>query len=111
MPATCKSLAYSNSPVVFGTPSARRTLSPIQPSLTSVPGMTLLMRASPRRSSAFRCQPHGVEDLCVPRAAAEVAGQRLADLVVARIRVLAQQVRRCDDEARRAEAALHGACL
>ena len=39
-----------------------------------VRGMTLLMRA-PRRAD-------GVEDLCVARAAAEVAGERLADLVV-----------------------------
>ena len=32
-------------PVVFGIPSTRRTLSPIQPRRTSVPGMTLLISA------------------------------------------------------------------
>src|SRR5581483_8041266 len=54
-------------------------------------------------------EPHGVDDLHVARAAAEVAGERLADLVVRRARVAAQQVDGRDDEAGRAEAALHGA--
>src|SRR5439155_11088782 len=40
-----------------------------------------------------------------------IARERLADLVVGRVRVLAQQVRRRNHEPRRAEAALHGARL
>ena len=56
-----------------------------------------------------RGEPHRVEDLRVARAAAEVARERLADLVVRRVRRPRQQVDGGDDEARRAEAALHGA--
>ena len=52
-----------------------------------------------------------VEDLLVPGAAAEVPGERLADLVVARIGHAAEEVGRGDDEPRRAEAALHRARL
>ena len=58
-----------------------------------------------------RRQPDGVEDLLIAGAAAEVARERLADLVVARIRAAGEQVRRRDDEPRRAEAALDGARL
>ena len=50
----------------------------------------------------------GVEDLLVPRAAAEVSGQRLADLVVGRIGNPAEELGRRDDESRSAEAALDG---
>ena len=49
--------------------------------------------------------------LRVAGAAAEVAGQRLADLVVARARHPREQVGRGDDQPRRAEAALDGARL
>ena len=56
-------------------------------------------------------QPHGVEDLRVAGAATEVARQRLADLVVARVGAARKQVDRRDDEPRRAEAALDGACV
>ena len=52
---------------------------------------------------------HGVEDLLVPGAAAEVPRERLADLVVVRIWNAAEQVGRRHDEARRAEPALHRA--
>ena len=52
---------------------------------------------------------NGVEDLLVPGAAAEVSGERLADLVVRRVGTAAQEIGRGDDEARRAEAALHRA--
>ena len=68
-----------------------------------------------RRATAHgprpRGQPDRVEDLHVAGAAAEVARQRLADLVVARLRAVLEQVGRRDDEARRAEAALHRARL
>src|SRR6266516_3282895 len=56
-------------------------------------------------------QPDGVEDLRVAGAAAEVAGQCLADLVVARARIARQQIRGRDDQARSAEAALDRAGL
>src|SRR4051794_22180990 len=95
---------------------------------TAQPSMTVRLIASTpagsrqrRRSSndALSCralhplggEPHGVDDLLVARAAAEVAGERLADLRVARVRILRQQVVRRDDQPRRAEAALHAAGL
>ena len=57
-------------------------------------------------------QPHRVEDLLVARAAAEVAGQRLADLGVASGAGCARSRSwRGDDQPRRAEAALHRAGL
>src|SRR5439155_9102730 len=56
-----------------------------------------------------------VEDLLVPGAAAEIAGKRLADLVVRGVRIATEQLGSCDDEARGAEAALDcpglGECL
>ena len=52
-----------------------------------------------------------VEDLRVPRAAAKVARQRLADLVVGRVRAARQQVGGRDHEPWRAEAALNRARL
>src|SRR5215217_2569578 len=55
--------------------------------------------------SGARRHTHGVEDLRVPRAPAEVAAQRLADLVVGRIRRLPQEIDRSDHQAGRAEAA------
>ncbi len=52
---------------------------------------------------------HGGEDAAVARAAAEVARERLADVVVGRIGLARQQRRGGDDQAGSAEAALHGA--
>src|SRR4051794_13685796 len=95
---------------------------------TAQPSMTVRLIASTpagsrqrRRSSndALSCralhplggEPYGVDDLLVARAAAEVAGERLADLRVARARIARQQVVRGDDQPRRAEAALHAAGL
>src|SRR6266545_2429475 len=57
-------------------------------------------------SSAGR-QPHRVEDLRVPRTAAQVAAQRLADLVVRGLRYPPQEIHRRHDQPRRAEATLH----
>ncbi len=45
IPAACRSLAYSNSPVVFGIPSARGTLSPIRPS-SSVRGAAVVVTSA-----------------------------------------------------------------
>src|SRR5712691_12687851 len=58
-----------------------------------------------------RGEAHGVEDLCVAGAAAEVAREGLADLVVARVGVALEQVGGRHDQARGAEAALDGAAL
>ena len=55
---------------------------------------------------AARGEVHRVDDLLVPGAPAEVAGQRLADLVVVRVGLPLEQVRRRDEQPRRAEAAL-----
>src|SRR6266516_3614907 len=49
-------------------------------------------------------QPYGVEDLRVARAAADVARERLADLVLRRLLVLGEERNSRDDEAGRAEA-------
>ncbi len=69
------------------------------------------LKRAARSASCARGQPHGVEDLRVAGAAAEVAGERLADLVVRRVRAAPQQIGRRDDEPGRAEAALHRACV
>ena len=62
-----------------------------------------------RRHRRLGRRVDGVEDLRVAGAAAEVAGERLAHLVVARVRDAVEQVGGGDDEPRRAEAALHRA--
>src|ERR687885_791915 len=100
IPAAKRSLEYANSPVTFGIASTRLTLSPIRPCssardavviwgrrLGSDPGI----RPPPSCSSRFAGEPDGVEDLGVAGATAEVARQRLADLVVARARVSLEQ--------------------
>ena len=71
----------------------------VAPSTTS----TALIRAP------LRGQPDGVQDRLVAGAAAQVAGQRLADLVVVRLRVAGEQVVHRDDQPGRAEPALHRA--
>src|SRR5439155_22496031 len=69
-------------------------------------------RAAARvRSCPGRGDPHGVEDLRLPRAPAEIARQRLADRVVGGSRIASEQIRDSNDETGRAEAALHGARL
>src|SRR4051794_31812108 len=64
--------------------------------------------SSLRGSSWLRCGPNRVEDLLVAGAAAEVARESLADLVIRRARRVIEQVDGGDDQARRAEPALHG---
>src|SRR3954453_15325014 len=93
-----------------------------QPSMTvrliaSTPAGSRQRRRSSNDALSWRAlhplgsEPHGVDDLLVARAAAEVARERLADLRVARARIARQQVVRGDDQPRRAEAALHAAGL
>src|SRR5512133_2159977 len=104
IPAAKRSLAYANSPVTFGTASERRTTSPTRPSSSSVaPCNSLLLGIEEAHGEA-----DGVEDLRVAGASAEVAGERLAQLVLARRRVALQQVGRRDDQAGSAKAALDG---
>src|SRR3954447_14370144 len=54
---------------------------------------------------------HGAHDVLVSGAAAEVALDALADLVLVRVGVVAEQVDRLHDHPRRAEAALQGVTL
>src|SRR3954464_6177007 len=54
---------------------------------------------------------HRVDDADVPGAAADVAGQHLADAVGVAVRFFGQQRMRCGDEPRRAEAALQRVVL
>src|SRR5262249_39448008 len=63
-------------------------------------------RAPEPPSCALRGQADGVEDLRVPGAPAQVAGEGLADLVLARVRAAGEEVRRGHDQPGRAEAAL-----
>ena len=62
-------------------------------------------RLADRRDRRF----DGLEDLLIAGAAAQVSGERLADLVARRVGVLVEQRLRRDQEARRAVAALRGA--
>ena len=64
-----------------------------------------------RRAHRPRRHVHRVEDLLVPGAAAEVARERLADLVLASGPGAPKEILRRDDEPGRAEAALHRARL
>ena len=83
------------------------------PSACSVPVARRRWRSRSARRRAGSSRLGGradrVEDLLVARAAAQVAGQRLADLGVARVRLALQQVVGGDDQPGRAEAALDGA--
>src|SRR5439155_508004 len=54
---------------------------------------------------------HGLDDLRVGRAAAQVAGKIVPDGVVVRLGVLLEQLARHEDEPRRAEAALQAAAF
>src|SRR5919201_6646326 len=125
IPAAKRSLEYANSPVTFGIASARLTLSPMRPR-SSVRGAVVIRGVSSgltpghglvgpdqgsgtrsrlawTRQSRARGEPHGVEDLRVAGAAAEVAREGLADLVLVRGRIALEQVGRRDDESRGAE--------
>src|SRR5919205_657080 len=105
---------------------AASTVAIAQPSMTVRSVMPRAPRRGGRRPSP-RC-PHAgsrrallgeavggqadrVEDLLVPGAAAQVAGQRLADLGIGRARIAVEQVVAGDDEPGRAEAALDAAGL
>ena len=74
IPGTIRSLAYANSPFTFGGASTRAD---------ELADLADLERARRGLRHARRGEPHRVEDLGVAGAAAEVAGERLADLVVA----------------------------
>src|SRR6516225_10585341 len=51
-------------------------------------------------------QQDAIDDALVARASADVAGQRLADLLLVGVRVIAEERGRLHDEPRRAETAL-----
>src|SRR3954463_10270569 len=65
-------------------------------------------RLLPSRSAGrrARCVLDRVDDVLIAGAAAEVARDALADVVLARLRVVGQEIRGAHDHARRTEAAL-----
>src|SRR5512142_1242888 len=75
------------------------------------------MSVSPRvsgvglRRQLLRRRLHGLDDVLVAGAPAEVARHPVADLLLARVRVLLQQTVRARDHSRRAEAALQAVIL
>ena len=83
------------------------------PTACSVRSASMVTTAQPSITIGHRSPPggqaHGLDDLLVARAAAQVAGQRLADLGVVRVGVAGQQVVGRDQQPGRAEAALHRA--
>src|SRR5882672_8149277 len=52
------------------------------------------------------CVFDGLNDVLIPRAPAQVAGQRLADFGLRRVWICAQQLNRCENHSRSAKAAL-----
>ena len=104
MPSRERSLPYRNSPLHL-----RRRVDP-RSGIADDAAQSLFRRSERHAPKPLlRRTVHGFEDLPVPGAAADVAGQRLADLGVGRLGVVAQERGGRDDEARRAEAALHRA--
>src|SRR4051812_31214168 len=112
---------YANSPVTLSVPSGRSVDSPIPPAVwercVTLNGMPVVrvsaMSSDPlagdRRGLAGRGEPHRVHDLLVARAAAQGAGEGLADVRVGRGRGALQHLVGGDEQPGRAEAALHGA--
>src|SRR6185436_16195586 len=60
---------------------------------------------------ALRARAHGLDDVVVARAAAQVALEPVADLVLAGVRIAAAQIDRAHHHAGRAEAALQAVVL
>src|SRR6476469_3175513 len=126
MPCRFTSSTKPPSPCRSRLSSLRRTLWPPQPFCTStfsgaiVVSVELLAPTSAKPtpppldapSSLRICHRlHGLEDVPVPGAAADVALQRLLDLVLGRARVLAQQRGRTHEHPGRAVAALESVML
>src|SRR4029077_8195572 len=93
--------------------STRLMLAPSMSGATSVVISYLLGLCADGRAG-----PHGLggvadcgDDVLVPRAAAEVALDRMSDLIVRRVGVVLKQVDRGHDHARRAEPALQPVLL
>src|SRR6476620_8908162 len=93
--------------------SRRRTLWPIGLLLRSTASFMLPMPCSSdrRRGLARLTELDRLDDVVVARAAADVAVERLADLVFARLRVVGEELDRRHHHARRAEAALQAVAL
>src|SRR5687767_15282507 len=98
MPGRVKSAPYWAMPVTFGTPSGRTGLVPTTFSSRSGWGITMAMSASSHFDGGVE---HRLDDLVVARAAAQVAGQPVADLFLGRIGVALEQRLRRDEHARR----------
>ena len=106
IPSASRSEAKANSPRTLGVPSGRGGLSP-QPARQARrrAGLDVGHDAGPPDDDTG----DGLEDAAVAGAAAEVAGQRLPDLELVGVGLPLEQVVDGDDEAGRAEPALHGA--
>src|SRR5947207_14174812 len=74
---------------------------------TNFVGCSVVAIGLPSRGLAGRC-PHGLDDVVVAGAAAEVALEPAADLLLAGVRVLLEKADRRHDHPGRAEAALQG---
>src|SRR3954451_9835999 len=102
MPGSIMSLAYSAAPVSFSAASWRTTSVP-----TIVNSDMLQLPLRLRRQLSGHVE-HGLDDLLVAGAAAEVAFDAVLDVVDARARVALEQLLDRHDHAARAEPALHG---
>ena len=102
IPSAHRSDEYANSPFTLGVPSGRPGLAP-----TPSAGGARRSGAALTPLRLSLAEPHGVEDLLVAGAAAEVPGERLAHDRLARVRIALEQVVRGHDQPGRAEAALH----
>src|SRR4029453_17065058 len=68
-------------------------------------GRRSAVRPGPHRGP---CRPHRLDDVVVTGTAAEIAFQALPDLLVARVRIAAQQIDRRENHSRRAVTTLQG---
>ena len=76
--------------------------------MSSSTGAGVSVRRRDSRLHRLRGALHGAHDVLVAGAPAEVALDALADLVLVRVRVVAEQVDGLHDHSRRAEPALQG---
>src|SRR5438445_416530 len=118
MPSRRRSLPYWNSPFTFGALSGRSIDSPTPPRIFGRTGATVMIsprgrlgcsrRPSGGASSEApgRCAIDRFKNLAVPRTAADVARERFADLLLARLGIAFEQCVRRDDEAGRAKPTL-----
>src|SRR5919108_2367435 len=110
MPGKEKSAPKRARPVTLSTPSGRTGRVPIHFKAGWISSLfrAVAMSASSDVGGGIH---HGAHDLVVAGAAAEIAGQPVAHLGLAGIRIAVEQGFRGDQEARRTDAALQGGML